>query len=166
MKKITSILILFCLLSCGASKSGSELPGKRTLKGTWEVTDVSFIGEEGIYKAFLFDAADSACFKGSEWVFVPNNATGKFTTNASNSTCSTSNYRIIWSFFESGNNKALQFKYADERNRPQSKDRTGYRATINDLTESYMSITVPSTHEGKTFNIVMKFNKISNNVKL
>lgn len=166
MKKLASILIIVVLFGCGAAKNGSELPGKRTLKGTWEVTDINFIGAEGIYKAFLFDAADSACFKGSEWVLIPNNASGKFTTNVSNSTCSALSYRIIWSFFESGNNKSFQFKYADERNRPQSKDRTGYRATINELSDGNMTITVPSTYEGNAFNVVMKFNKKSDNVKL
>lgn len=166
MKKISSILIVFCLFSCGASKSGSELPGKRALKGTWEVTNISFIGAEGIYKAFLFDAADSACFKGSEWVFIPNNASGRFTTNGSNSSCSIVNYRIIWSFFESDNVKSFQFKYADERNRPQSKDKSGYRATINELSKTNMTITVPSTFEGKSFNVVMKFNKKSDNLNL
>lgn len=166
MKKIVSILIVFFLFSCGASKSGSELPGKRTLKGTWEITDIKFIGAEGIYKAFLFDAADSACFKGSEWVFIPNNASGSFTTNVSNSTCSMVNYRIIWSFFESDNIKSFQFKYADERNRPQSKDKTGYRATINSLSESNMTITVPSMYEGKAFNVVMQFTKKSDNLNL
>ncbi len=166
MKKIASILIVFCLFSCGASKSGSELPGKRALKGTWEVTNISFIGADGIYKAFLFDAADSACFKGSEWVFIPNNASGRFTTNVSNSSCSIVNYRIIWSFFESDNVKSFQFKYADERNRPQSKDKSGYRATINELSKTNMTITVPSTFEGKSFNVVMKFNKKSDNLNL
>lgn len=166
MKKLTSILIIVVLFGCGATKNGSELPGKRTLKGTWEVTDINFIGAEGIYKAFLFDAADSACFKGSEWVFIPNNATGRFTTNLSNSTCNALNYRIIWSFFESGSDKSFQFKYADEKNRPQSKDKTGYRATITELSESYMAVTVPSTYEGKTFNVVMKFSKKSDNLKL
>lgn len=166
MKKITLFLVCCCLLGCGATKNGSELPGKRTLKGTWEVTDIKFIGEEGIYKAFLFDAADSACFKGSEWVFIPNNASGRYTTNASNSTCNILNYRIIWSFFENGNNKSFQFKYADEKNRPQSKNKTGYRAEINELSTNNMIITVPSTYEGKSFNVVMTFNKTSDNINL
>lgn len=166
MKRLTSILLIVVLFGCGTAKNGSEIPSKRTLKGTWEVTDINFIGAEGIYKAFLFDAADSACFKGSEWVFIPNNASGKFTTNVSNSTCSALSHRIIWSFFESGENKSFQFKYADERNRPQSKDKTGYRATINELSDSAMTITVPSTSEGKPFNVVMKFIKKSDNIKL
>lgn len=166
MKKFALLLFVCCLLSCSATKTGSELPGKRALKGTWEVTDINFIGAEGIYKAFLFDAADSACFKGSEWVFIPNNASGRFTTNASNSSCNSLNYRIIWSFLESGNDKSFQFKYADEKNRPQSKDKTGYRAIINDLSTTNMTITVPSTYEGKTFNVVMKFTKKSDNLNL
>lgn len=166
MKNIGIIIIVCCLMNCGASKSGSELPGKSALKGTWEVTDINFIGEEGIYKAFLFDVADSACFKGSEWVFIPNNASGRFTTNASNQTCSIQDHRIIWSFIESNNVKSFQFKYADDRNRPQSKDKTGYRFTINELSNALMTITMPSTFEGKAFNVVMKFNKTSDNIKL
>jgi predicted ATP-binding protein involved in virulence len=166
MKNLTLVLLFFWLLGCGAKQMVSELPGKRILKGTWEVTDIDFIGEKGIYKAFLFDAADSACFKGSEWVFIPNNASGRFTTNVSNSTCNVENYRIIWSFLEVGSNKSFQFKYADEKNKPQSKDKTGYRADINELTADNMTITVPSTYDGNTFNVVMKFLKKSDNINL
>lgn len=166
MKNLTLLLLFLSLLGCGTTQSVSELPGKRILKGTWEVTNIDFIGAEGIYKAFLFDAADSACFKGSEWVFIPNNASGRFTTNASNSTCDVLNYRIIWSFLEVDNNKSFQFKYADEKNRPQSKDKSGYRADINELTAGNMTITVASTYEGKSFNVVMKFEKKSDNLNL
>lgn len=166
MKNLTLLLLFLSLLGCGAKQSVSELPGKRILKGTWEVTNIDFIGAEGVYKAFLFDAADSACFKGSEWVFIPNNASGRFTTNASNSACDVLNYRIIWSFLEVGNSKFFQFKYADEKNRPQSKDKSGYRADINELTAGNMTITVPSTYEGKSFNVVMKFEKKSDNINL
>lgn len=166
MKNLTLLLLFFSLFGCGAKQAVSELPSKRTLKGTWELTDIKFIGEKGIYKAFLFDAADSACFKGSEWVFIPNNASGRFTTNASNSTCDILNYRIIWSFLEVGNNKSFQFKYADEKNRPQSKDKTGYRAEINELTAGNMIITLPSTYEGNSFNVVIKFEKKSDNINL
>jgi hypothetical protein len=67
---------------------------------------------------------------------------------------------------EAGNNKSFQFKYADEKNRPQSKDRSGYRADINELTANNMTITVPSNYEGKSFNVVMKFEKKSDNINL
>ena len=42
MKKITTLVLALIFVSCGASKSASELPSKKTLKGTWEVYDIDF----------------------------------------------------------------------------------------------------------------------------
>ncbi|UCE94347.1 MAG: lipocalin, partial [Flavobacteriaceae bacterium] len=75
MKKLLllTLTILF-VSSCGSTQSSSaSKPSKKTLKGTWEITNIKFVGEKGLYKANLFDMADSACFKGSQWVFIPNN---------------------------------------------------------------------------------------------
>ena len=166
MKKITTLVLALIFISCGASKSGSELPSKKTLKGTWEIYDIDFLGAPGIYKAFLFDTSDSACFKGSEWVFIPNNATGRFTTNASNSTCEVSNTRIIWSFFDDNETRYLQFKLVDEKNKPLAGKKTGYRSKIESLSESNMSVVVPSVYNGEAFDVVLKFSKKSTDLTL
>ena len=73
--------LLLSLVGCasmGGGSSGAQKPSKKMLKGTWQVTNIRFVGHQGLYKADLFDVADSACFKGSEWVFIPNNGAGRF----------------------------------------------------------------------------------------
>ena len=88
MKNLLYLFLAVLIVSCSASKSANSTAAKmnkRTLKGTWEVTDIRFVGEEGLYKANLFGLADSPCFKGSDWVFIPNNGTGKFTMEAAKS---------------------------------------------------------------------------------
>lgn len=167
MKALTAALLgcLF-LLSCGSSSSTADKTNERTLKGTWTVEDIDFIGEEGLYKAYMFDNTDSACLRGSEWVFIPNNNTGRFTTNASNSTCQVTSSRMIWSFYETEGARYFQFKYADEKNHPLDKSKTGYRSKIESLSASNMVLRVPSTYEGKSFDVLLKFSKVSDDINL
>ena len=144
MKNLVYLFIAVFLVSCSASKSGTSTASKmskRTLKGTWEISDIRFVGEEGLYKADLFGLADSPCFKGSDWVFIPNNGTGKFTLEGSNR-CEAGSHRILWSFNELADGMTqFQFKYVDEKNKPLSGDKSGYRAFIDSLTESNRLIT-------------------------
>ena len=168
MKKTLYLLLVVFLVSCSASKSGTaatEKFKKRTLKGTWEVSDIRFVGEEGIYKANLFGLADSPCFKGSEWVFIPNNGTGKFTI-AGTDRCKGGSHRILWSFNETAGNTQFQFKYVDERNKPISGDKSGYRSTIDALTESNMVLRVNTSYDGKAFDVVMTMDKVSDDFTL
>lgn len=65
MRLVAYILLGFLFISCGPAKSSNSSPGKRTLKGTWQITNIRFVGENGLYKAQLLDLADSACFNGS-----------------------------------------------------------------------------------------------------
>ena len=50
MKKVLLIsLFSVLMLSCGASKTDSAAkPSKKTLKGTWQVTNLRFVGEQGL----------------------------------------------------------------------------------------------------------------------
>ncbi|WP_274476546.1 lipocalin family protein [Mangrovimonas aestuarii] len=168
MKSICYLLIVCLVFSCSSSKSTTTgIPGKKTLKGTWQVTNIRFVGDKGLYKAFLFDAADSACFNGSEWVFIPNNGSGKFTTAASTSQCSADSYRIHWSFYdETEGVTQFQFKYVDDKNKPTDAGNRGYRATIDKLDESSMEMRVPTTYEGNPFDVVMTFSKTSDDISL
>ncbi|WP_159023242.1 hypothetical protein [Formosa sp. L2A11] len=71
MKKFIYMTLALLVFSCSGSKSTTaSKPSKKMLKGTWEVSNIKFIGDKGLYKAFLFDLADSSCFKGGEWVFL------------------------------------------------------------------------------------------------
>ena len=163
MKKLLllSVILLF-LSSCSSTQSSSEAkPSKKTLKGTWKITNIRFVGEEGLYKANLFDMADSACFKNSEWVFIPNNGSGKYTINES-AHCEPVATRIHWSFYEPGDGSyQFQFKYVDEKNKPIDAANRGYRSNIDSLEENTMTMRVVTTQEGKEFDVVLTFNKIS-----
>jgi hypothetical protein len=143
----------------------ADKPDKKTLKGTWEVADIRFIGEAGIYKAKLFDMADSPCFKGSQWIFIPNNGTGKVTLYAANN-CSPITQRILWSFFESGEDLQFQFKMVNEKNKPISEDGVGYRMLLKDLSLSEMETRIQISEGGKPFEVVLTFQKVSEKITL
>lgn len=163
MKK--ALLFTFLILmasSCGSTQSSAtSKPSKKTLKGTWTITNVRFVGEQGLYKVNLFDMADSACFKNSEWVFIPNNGSGKFTLEQS-SQCEPMSTRIHWSFYEPGDGTyQFQFKYVDEKNKPIDAANRGYRSSIETLEENNMTMRVVTSHQGKEFNVVLSFTKTS-----
>ena len=163
MKKLLLLsFILLFLSSCSSTQSSSEAkPSKKTLKGTWKITNIRFVGEEGLFKANLFDMADSACFKNSEWVFIPNNGSGKYTINES-AHCEPVATRIHWSFYEPGDGSyQFQFKYVDEKNKPIDAANRGYRSNIDSLEENTMTMRVVTTQEGKEFDVVLTFAKIS-----
>lgn len=172
MKKLLYIILALLVMSCSSTKSssGGEVaakPNKKLLKGTWQVTNIRFVGDKGLYKADLFDLADSPCFKGSEWVFIPNNGSGKFTISSSASQCTPSVSRIHWSFYDSGDGVyQFQMKYVDEKNKPLDAANRGYRSNIDDLNDSTMIMRVATTYEGNPFDVVMTFAKVSDDITL
>lgn len=171
MRKIIYITLAFFVMSCSASKTSggatAEKPSKKLLKGTWQVTNIKFVGDKGLYKANLFDFADSACFNGSEWVFIPNNGSGKFTINSTASQCETSVSRIHWSFYDSGaGTYQFQMKYVDEKGKNLDAANRGYRSNIDQLDAGTMIMRVESTYEGNPFDVVMTFTKISEDITL
>lgn len=168
MKHLLYMVLAILIMSCSSSQSASSANkmNKKTLKGTWEVSDIRFVGEEGLYKADLFGLADSPCFKGSDWVFIPNNGTGKFTIEATNR-CEAGSHRILWSFNETGDGSTqFQFKYVDSKNKPISGDKSGYRAKIDVLTATNMVLRVNSTSQGSPFDVVLTMDKVSEDYTL
>ena len=167
MKKAIYLTLTLLIMSCSGTKSATGIPGKKTLKGTWQVTNIKFIGDKGLYKANMFDFADSACFKGSEWVFIPNNGSGKFTTTANGSLCDVNTSRFHWSYFDAGEGKTqLQFYLTDAKGKRIDAEKSGYRADIESLDSSSMVMRVPTTYQGNPFFVVMTFSKVSDNVTL
>ena len=163
---LTFTLLVFLLSS---SKTINENPiksKKKLLKGTWEVTNIKFVGDKGLYKANLFDIADSPCFNGSQWIFIPNNGSGKFTVNSS-AHCEASTHRIHWSYAESEDGTAvIQFKFVNEKNKPLDSANRGYRVNIENLDEADMEMRIPTTYEGSPFDVVMTFSKVSADISL
>ena len=170
MKKITLFLTLTIFLSLlSFTKINEETPSKskkKLLKGTWEVTNIKFVGDKGLYKANLFGVADSPCFKGSQWIFIPNNGSGKFTINSSEH-CEASSHRIHWSYSESDDGTAvMQFKFVNEKNKPIDPANRGYVLAIDQLEASAMEIRIATTYEGNPFDVVMTFSKVSEDINL
>ncbi len=170
MKKTIYLLTftsLLFLLSSFIPIDGNLMKSKKKLlKGTWEVTNIKFVGDKGLYKANLFGIADSPCFNGSQWIFVPNNGSGKFTINSS-AHCDASTHRIHWSYSESEDGTAImQLKFVNEKNKPLDPANRGYQLNIDQLDASSMEMRIPTTYEGNPFDVVMTFSKISEEVSL
>jgi hypothetical protein len=171
MKTLLVITLSIFLLACATTNSGgtdaAPKPNKKLLKGSWEVTNIRFVGDKGLYKATLFELADSACFNGSGWVFIPNNGAGKFTISSTASQCQPSSNRIHWSFYEPGNGSyQFQFKYVNEKGKPLDAANRGYRATIDDLNESMMVMRVATTYQGNPFDVLLTLTKTSDDITL
>ncbi|NRA94406.1 MAG: lipocalin family protein [Psychroserpens sp.] len=167
MKKIFTISLIFLILvGCGSTKDLNGIPGKKTLKGEWQVDDIEFFGAEGTYKAYLFDIADSYCFKNSVWMFIPNNYTGKFTLTSNSSNCESTTARIRWSYYDSDEGRSIQFKYTDNKNKSIDPNNRGYRMKVKSLNQTNMKIEMDLEQQGSPFSVVMSFTKISNNVVL
>jgi hypothetical protein len=171
MKKLLIVALAMCLTACAAMNSGSgdvpPKPNKKLLKGTWQVTDIRFVGDQGLYKAELFNMADSPCFRGSEWVFIPNNGSGRFSISSTASQCRPSSNRIHWSFYEPSEGVyQFQFKYVDAKGKPLDADNRGYRSNIDELNQGMMTMRVASTYQGNPFDVVMTFTKVSENINL
>lgn len=171
MKRLFFTLMAFVFFSCATTSSSGDQttkkPSKKLLKGTWGVTTIRFVGDKGLYKANLFDLADSVCFKGSEWVFIPNNGSGKFTINSTASQCTDSSNRIHWSFYDAGNGiYQFQFKYVDDKNKPLDAANRGFRCNIDEINAEKMVMRVATEYKGNPFDVVLTYNKISEDFSL
>ena len=171
MKNTIYLFIALIAMSCSATKAGggaetAQKKGKKLLKGTWTVSDIRFVGEAGLYKADLFGVADSPCFKGGEWLFIPNNGTGRFSINGTER-CTESTNRILWSYVDDkdGTGK-IQFKFVDEKNKPLSSDKTGYSISVESISETNAEFRVKTEYDGQPFDVVISLNKTSKEVKL
>ncbi len=170
MKKITYLVFALFLVGCAGSGGGSDgpaKPSKKMFKGSWEVSDIRFVGDAGLYKANLFEIADSSCFKGSDWVFIPNNGKGKVSLDVSSSLCSPSTQYIHWSLYEPGDGSSqFQFKHADAKGNPLDASGRGYRANIDQLNASTMVMRVASTYQGNAFDVLLTLNKVSDDITM
>ncbi len=159
------IMVLLFVSGCSVTQTSYE-PSKKSLEGTWEVTNVRFIGDSGLYKVNLFDLVDSECFKGSEWVLIPDNGSGKLTILNSD-LCENTINKIQWSLHEPGDGTfQFQFKYVGTTNNEVGNLNRGYRSKISDLNASSMKMNVIADVMGKPFELEMTFDKTSEEINL
>jgi hypothetical protein len=104
-KTITLILLCVILFSCKSSApTASQTPkldrtSQSGIKGNWQITDVSYPGSD-YFKVTSFQIADSKCFIGSTWNFIPNNNKGTISLNSAN--CPSFSSPIVWSIDKEG----------------------------------------------------------------
>lgn len=107
MNKFLLVLSLsVILLACKSSNQAASVTSAKTdrnsqkeIKGNWQITSVSFPGSDYL-KVNSFQIADSKCFIGSTWNFIPNNNKGSMSLNQSD--CPSFSSPIVWSINKEG----------------------------------------------------------------
>jgi len=157
MKKTTlSLVMLVAIIMSSCSLSKDNKTYRSTINGTWELSDVSFQNNSGMFKSVLFNDAEDICFEGSEWFFRANNSTGSYTINSAGN-CPAGTRNIRWSVVERENGiNQFQFKFIDEK-RNDISGGLGYRLDIVSLSESTMQLRSNVTVDGQPVSVVYQF---------
>jgi len=93
-------LVLFaCKSSTPSLSPKSSRSTQSGFKGNWQITRVLTPGTD-YFKVNSFQIADSKCFIGSTWNFIPNNNKGSFSLNQSG--CTSFSSPIVWSIDKTG----------------------------------------------------------------
>jgi len=96
MKKLILFgMFVLMMVSCKTLDTKSQTG----LKGNWTISSVTYPGSDYI-KVTSFDIADSKCFEGSSWNFVPNNNKGTMSLN--NVGCPSFSSPIVWTVTKEG----------------------------------------------------------------
>ncbi|MCB0445566.1 MAG: lipocalin family protein [Gelidibacter sp.] len=159
MKK-TGILLLTLLFLSSCSLSKVEKTTRKTIDGTWTLTNVSY-DTQGVFNTILFNDATTSCFKGSQWFFRSNNSTGSYTIL--NSDCPTGVRNIRWSANETSKDSGMfdfTMKFTDEKKKDLQKN-TGYRMKLKYLDANSMQLTQTVLFENQPFHINLNFSRVS-----
>jgi len=156
MKKIVIFVFLASIfISCGTSKVVKE--SKKVIKGEWILNNITF-SEYGTFKVIFFNDASKNCLEGSNWKFIPNNNTGKYTV--SNDGCLQGERNFIFTIKEVDSETGLydfMLKPTNEKNK--SEDNKGYKIHLAQLTENTMVWEQTASIDGKNIKINMNFTK-------
>lgn len=91
-----SVLLFACKSSAPTAIDRSSQSG---LKGNWQITNV-LCPELDYFEVNSFQIADSKCFIGSTWNFIPNNNKGSLSLNGAD--CPSFTSPIVWSINKEG----------------------------------------------------------------
>ena len=98
----TFVVVLSACKSTSKTTTPSPKPDRSSqsgIKGNWQITDISYPGS-AYFKVNSFQIADSKCFIGSTWNFIPNNNKGTMSLNKSD--CPSFTSPIVWSIDNEG----------------------------------------------------------------
>jgi hypothetical protein len=155
---LSSFLVL--LFACKSTSpttnqtSGSDRSSQSGLKGNWQITTVSYPGSEYL-KVNSFQIADSKCFIGSTWNFIPNNNKGSMNLNSAG--CPSFSSPIVWSISKDGS-FVLKFVEAGIKSK---KVIQGYLLRIANRSDSSFQLIDVINVAGQQKNIVYQFEKIN-----
>ncbi|WP_062058391.1 lipocalin family protein [Aquimarina longa] len=157
MKKLILVLTVVLLASCTSTQQ-TVIAAKKTLKGKWTLSKISY-DREGIFQVNLYNDAPSECFIGSYWRFIPNNNTGNYEVYQSE--CASKglrNFRFTIPKPEGDGEYYFLFKPIDEKKKS-TNNNAGYRMLLKHLDTTTMTWSMTVSLEGKPFVITMDFNK-------
>ncbi len=161
MNKLTMVFaLLVLLLSCktSAPTSGTAQNPDRTsqsgIKGNWQITRILYPGSD-YFKVNSFQIADSKCFIGSTWNFIPNNNKGTMSLNHAD--CPAFNSPIVWTIDKQG---MFSLKIVD----PGVKAKTvtqGYLLRVANQTGNSFQLIDQINVGGQNKDITYQFEKIN-----
>ncbi|MCF8714393.1 lipocalin family protein [Joostella atrarenae] len=154
------LLMSFVLTSCG-SLSKENRDNRKSLDGTWKLTNIDYQNNEGYFKSILFNDVSAKCFRGSEWFFRSNNSTGFYNILEPGS-CAPGQRNIRWSIQDdaNGNPTKFQFKFTDEKKNDIGGG-YGYVFQINSLSPEKMVISADAAVDNGSVTVVYEFTKIA-----
>lgn len=158
MKKFAVLILSMAfLVSCGTSKVVNE--ARRTMNGDWQLTSITYPGNDQNVQVSLLNDIPARCLEGSTWNFISNNNTGSIVSSGMN--CDSETKFFIWSIDDSNaamNSYDLMFKPTNADYKSETGNR-GYRINLTNLSEDQMVWEQTVSFEGKPFTIRMNFNK-------
>ncbi len=156
MKK-SLLLLVFAIAFVGCKPKQTVVNTKldykaaSVIKGDWNVSNVSYPGSDYI-KVTSFDIADSKCFVGSVWNFVPNNNKGNMALN--NSSCTSFTSPITWYINKDGD---FVMKIINETK--SKKVTEGYVLKVANISENSFQLIDKINVGGKLVDVVYEFQK-------
>ena len=156
MKKIAVLILsLAFLVSCGSSRVVNE--ARETMRGDWQLTSITYPGNNQNVQVSLLDNMPARCLEGSTWNFIANNNTGSYIPSGMN--CDANTRFFIWSIDDAGmGSYDLMFKPTNSDHKSEMGNK-GYRINLTQLSGSQMTWEQTVNFEGKPFTIKMNFNK-------
>jgi hypothetical protein len=156
MKKVL-LLLVFAIAFVGCKPKQTVVNTKldykaaSVIKGNWNVSNVSYPGSDYI-KVTSFDIADSKCFVGSVWNFIPNKNKGNMALNSS--TCTSFTSPITWYINKDGD---FVMKIINETK--SKKVTEGYVLKVANVSENSFQLIDKINVGGKLVDVVYEFQK-------
>jgi hypothetical protein len=150
------VFLFSCKTTAPAVGTTTQIDRKQQsdLKGNWKIAGVSFPGSD-YFKVNSFQIADSKCFVGSTWQFIPNNNKGSVSLTSGD--CPAFSSSIVWSINKEG---AFVLKFIDSGVKAK-KVSQGYLLRIANQTPTSFQLIDQINVGGQQKEITYQFEKVN-----